>query len=272
MIYGREEGIVVIIDSHVHIGCFGKYDMKPEYVIESMRRYGISYSLLSPITGVEFGQDHTPLPDDWPYNQIVANMEAIEFARENDGMIGVLPWCRIAAEGFNDDFVSIVDRGGQYIKGLKFHPYHSMLPITAPQVEPYLAFARERKLPVLVHSSNDEYSQPRFVYETAKVHPENVFIMAHMGLITDNNEAIELIGSLPNLYGDTAWVKPESGLKLIQKYGAHKLLFGTDNPIDGVDTYAHPFYKTYFSEFRQWVSRDDYELLMHGNAERLFDL
>ena len=85
-------------------------------------------------------------------------------------------------------------------------------------------------------------------------------------------EAIELIGSLPNLYGDTAWVRPESVLTLIKKYGANKLLLGTDNPIDGPDTYSHAFYKTYFGEFREWISSGDYELLMHGNAERLFDL
>lgn len=262
----------MIIDSHVHIGCFGRYDMKPEYVIDSMRRYGINYSLVSPLTGVEFGPDHTPLPDDWAYDQISANEEAIAFARNNDGSIGILVWCRPFNEGFNDRFAAMVDNGGKYVKGLKFHPYYSKLPINAPQTEPYLAFAAERGLPVLVHSANDEYSQPRFVYEAAKAHPEITFIMAHVGLMTDNNEAIELIGSLPNLYGDTAWVKPESGLRLIQKYGAHKLLFGTDNPIDGSDTYAHPFYKTYFGDFRQWISPDDYELLMHGNAERIFDI
>ena len=262
----------MIIDAHVHIGCFGKYDMKPQYVIDSMKRYGIDYSLLSPITGVEFGQDHVPLPDDWKYDQVTANAEAIEFAVQNEGMIGILPWCRPAAEGFNDDFAELVDRGGKYIKGLKFHPYHSMLPITAPQVEPYLAFAAGRGLPVLVHSADDEFSQPKFVYEAAKAHPQINFIMAHMGLITDNNEAIELIGSLPNLYGDTAWVRPESGLKLIRKYGAHKLLFGTDNPIDGPDTYDHPFYRVYLGGFRDMVTPDEYELLMHGNAERLFDL
>ena len=262
----------MIIDSHVHIGCFGKYDMKPEYLIDSMQRYGIDYSLMSPITGVEFGQDHTPLPDDWPYDQLSANEEAIEFARENDGKIGILPWCRPAAEGFNDAFVKLIDQGGTYIKGLKFHPYHSMLPITAPQVEPYLAFAAERRLPVLVHSSGDEFSEPRFVYEAAKAHPEINFIMAHVGLLTDNNEAIELIGSLDNLYGDTAWVKPELGLKLIRKYGAHKLLFGTDNPIDGPDTYDHPFYRVYLGEFRDWVTPEAYEMLMFRNAIRLFDL
>lgn len=262
----------MIIDAHIHIGVFGKYNMKPEYIVDSMNRYGIDYSLLSPITGVEFGQEHAPLPDDWAYDQISANEEAIAFARENDGKIGIMVWCRPFKEGFNDAFAAMVERGGKYVKGLKFHPYHSMLPINTPQTEPYLAFAAERNLPVLVHTSDDEYSQPRFLYETAKAHPEITFIMAHIGLLTDNNEAIELIGSLPNLYGDTAWVKPASGLKLMQKYGAHKLLFGTDNPIDGPDTYAHPFYKTYFNEFRQWVSPDDYELLMHGNAERLFDI
>ena len=262
----------MIIDAHVHIGVIGKYDMKPEYVIDSMKRYGISYSLVSPITGVEFGENHTPFPDDWPYNQQTANREALDFARENDGKIGILPWCRPSAEGFDDAFVRLVDDGGKYVKGLKFHPYHSMLPITAPQVEPYLAFAAERRLPVLVHSSGDEYSEPRFVYETAKAHPNISFIMAHVGLLTDNNEAIELIGSLPNLYGDTAWVRPESGLKLIKKYGAHKLLFGTDNPIDGPDTYSHEFYKVYFGEFRNWVTAEEYELLMHGNAEKIFGL
>lgn len=262
----------MIIDSHVHIGVFGRYDMKPEYVIDSMKRYGVDYSLVSPITGVEFAEDHSPLSEDWFYDQISANEEAIAFARLNDGKIGILPWCRPNSEGFIDAFAQLINEGGRTIKGLKFHPYYSKMPINAPQVEPYLSFAAEKGLPVLVHSSNDEYSQPRFVYETAKAHPEVAFIMAHVGLITDNNEAIELIGSLPNLYGDTAWVKPESGLRLIKKYGAHKLLFGTDNPIDGPDTYAHPFYQVYLGEFREWVSHDDYELLMHGNAERIFNL
>ena len=169
---------------------------------------------------------------------------------------------RCDAEGFTDEFARLIDESGRYIKGLKFHPYHSMLPVTAPQIEPYLSFAAEKGLPVEVHSSNDEFSQPRFVYEVAKAHPSINFIMVHMGLITDNNEAIELIGSLPNLYGDTTWVKPESGLKLMKKYGAHKLLFGTDNPIDGPDTYAHPFYKVYMGEFREWVSHDDYVTIL----------
>ena len=70
----------------------------------------------------------------------------------------------------------------------------------------------------------------------------------------------------------TAEIHLRGGKDTPKKYGAQKLLFGTDNPIDGVDTYAHPFYQAYFGEFKKQVSPDDYELVMHGNAERLFNL
>lgn len=262
----------MIIDAHVHIGEFGRFDMKPEYVIESMEKYGIDYSLVSNGICCEFTEDRKPLPDDWNITQYSGNMQTVEFARKYDGKIGVLPWCKPHTEGFNDNFVKLIEDGGNYIKGLKFHPFYSMTPITALQIAPYIAFAAERRFPVLVHSANEEWSHPEFVYEIAKINPNVNFIMAHIGLESDNEEAIELIGSLPNLYGDTAWVKPESALKLVKKYGAHKLLFGTDNPIDGVDTYSHPFYKEYFGEFKNNVSPDDYQLIMHGNAERLFNL
>lgn len=262
----------MIIDAHVHIGDFGNFKMKPETVIESMERYRIDYSLVSSGACCEFTEDRKPLPDGWTVTQYSGNMQTVEFALKYRDKIGVLIWCKPSTEGFNSDFAKLIESGGSLIKGLKFHPFYSMTPMTDARVEPYLTFAAERKLPVLVHSAADEWSQPKFVYEAAKANPTVNFIMAHMGLGTDNEEAVELIGSLPNIYGDTAWVKPESALKLIKKYGAHKLLFGTDNPIDGVDTYAHPFYKEYFNEFKNNVSPDDYKLIMHANAERLFNL
>ncbi len=263
---------MMIIDSHVHIGELGSFDMKPAYVMASMEKYGVDYSLVSSGAAAEFGQQNEPMPDDWPYDQYSANRLTVEMARQYEGKIGVALWCRPHTEGLNDRFLQLLEEGGAYVKALKFHPYHSMMPITAPQIQPYLALARERGLPVVVHSAVDEWSQPQYVYEAAKAHPEVNFVMVHMGLCSDNGEAIELVGSLPNLYGDTTWVRPESALQLVRQYGAHKLLFGSDNPIDGVDTYAHPFYRTYFGAFKDWVKPDEYELIMHGNAERLFHL
>ena len=100
--------------------------------------------------------------------------------------------------------------------------------------------------------------------------------MVHMDLGSDNSQAIELLGKLPNLYGDTTWVPVESTLKAINKWGSEKILFGSDNPIDGKDTYLNDkfgnrsLYQQYFNEFKTMVSKQAYDNIMYKNAERLF--
>ena len=102
--------------------------------------------------------------------------------------------------------------------------------------------------------------------------------MVHMGLGTDNSEAIELIQKLPNLYGDTTWVPVSSTLRLIEKAGIEKIMFGSDNPIDGPDTYLcnrtgdRSLYQQYFNELKEILSPDDYDRLMYKNASELFGI
>ena len=102
--------------------------------------------------------------------------------------------------------------------------------------------------------------------------------MVHMGLGTDNSEAIELVSRLPNLYGDTTWVSPESTYRLIKTAGIGKVLFGSDNPIDGKDTYLHnrtgdrSLYQIYFNEFKTMITSEEYDRLMYKNAAELFGI
>ena len=99
-----------------------------------------------------------------------------------------------------------------------------------------------------------------------------------MDLGTDNRTALELLGKLPNLYGDTTWVPLSTTLEAIKRYGSEKMLFGSDNPIDGMDTYLHnktgerSLYQQYFNEFKSMVSKDDYDNVMYKNAMRLFKI
>jgi predicted TIM-barrel fold metal-dependent hydrolase len=93
-----------------------------------------------------------------------------------------------------------------------------------------------------------------------------------MGLVTDNLEAIELISKLPNLYGDTTWVKPENVLLAIEKCGTDKILFGTDNPIDGIDTLGKPNYQEIINNFKTILSETEYENLMYKNAQKVFKI
>ena len=50
-----------------------------------------------------------------------------------------------------------------------------------------------------------------------------------------------------------------------------KIMFGTDNPIDGKDTLNHPWYKKYLHhKFK--ISDEDYEKLMYLNAKKVYKI
>ena len=56
------------------------------------------------------------------------------------------------------------------------------------------------------------------------------------------------------------------------------VMFGSDNPIDGVDTYAYnsygepSVYKQYFDDLKEMISYEDYENLMDKTARYLFGI
>ena len=87
-----------------------------------------------------------------------------------------------------------------------------------------------------------------------------------------------LFGKLENLYGDTTWVPVGSTVEAIRRWGSEKVLFGSDSPIDGRDTYLHnrtgdrSLYQEYFHEFKELVSAEDYDNVMYKNAQRLFGI
>ena len=83
---------------------------------------------------------------------------------------------------------------------------------------------------------------------------------------------------LPNLYGDTAWVPLASTVQAIKECGADKIMFGTDNTIDGVDTLGvnpsgeRSLYQQYFNELKELITPQEYEKLMYKNSIKVFKL
>ena len=264
----------MIIDSHVHIGNICKFDMPENMVLESMKNYNIDFSLISNIEGAEFDCEQKIIKQELAHSQYEVNIKAIEFAKANKDKIGVLLWGRPSNEGCNEEFEKMIVDNKDVVYGIKIHPYHSKISFDSKEVERYIKLADKYGLPVLTHTASDENSDCEIVYKMAEKYPNVNFIMGHMGLGTDNKRAIELIKKLNNLYGDTAWVEPGHAIEMIKKCGSNKLLFGTDNPIDGVDTYSHPTVCSIYlgDEFRCKLSREDYENVMFKNAIRLFNL
>ena len=68
-------------------------------------------------------------------------------------------------------------------------------------------------------------------------------------------------------------MKPEKAMKAIKVCGIDKILFGTDNPVNGVDSYDDEnFYNFYRYDMKEMVSKEDYDKFMFENAIKLFNL
>lgn len=260
----------MIIDSHIHIGKIINFNMPEETVLASMDKYGIDFSLVSNGEAAEVDHEQKPIPKEAQFGQIELNEKLIKFVRSNPDKLGALLWVKPISEGCTKELEKFLVKNKDVIYGIKVHPYHSKISFGSPEVAKYIELARKYSLPVVTHTASDYESSPKVAYEVALKNPDVNFVMVHMGLGTDNEEAIELISKLPNLYGDTTWVTPDKALKAINICGADKILFGSDSPIDGLDTYI--FYKPYFQDMKNLLPKENYEKLMFKNAISLFKL
>lgn len=268
----------MIIDSHVHIGSMIDFNMSPDDVLYSMERYGIDFSLVSSVDAAEFDHRGKKVPKRFQKPQNVVFRETLAFAARYPERIGAMPWLKLHSELPDAEFEAMLERNRHLVYGLKFHPFHSRVAPDDPAIEPVYALAQKYRLPIVSHTGGCEEARSIHLYNAAVRHPELNFVMVHMDLGTDNSEAIELLGRADNLYGDTTWVPVKSTLKAIERYGSGKILFGSDNPIDGRDTYLHnktgdrSLYQEYFNEFRAIISPEDYDNIMYRNAARIFGI
>lgn len=267
----------MIIDTHVHIGQSLNFDMKEEDVLYSIDKYNIDIAVVSNCQAASHDHERKLLPDELQTSGIDCLKRSIKFARENPGRIYLQHWVK-PMEEITAEVRDLIEANLDIIKGIKFHPYHSGVAFTDKSCEKYVKLAVEYGLPVISHTGTEYDDNPRRLFEMAKKYPDTNFVMVHLGLGSDNKEAIELCAEQKNLYGDTTWVSVRSALEFVNKCGCERLMFGSDSPIDGKDTYAYNFkgerslYQEYFKEFREMVSQEVYDNIMYRNASRLFKI
>ena len=269
----------MIIDTHVHIGgeAVG-FTMNEDMVIEAMNKYGIDFAIVSNGDAGEVDHEQNVLSENLQVSQEDALLRTIKFANKYPNKIGVAPWIKPLTEGYTKEFEKMVYENKDIIFAIKIHPFHSnILPID-DRVLPYIELAEKLNVPVVSHTGNSEVDSPKNLYNAAKLFPKVKFVMVHMGLGTDNKKALELLGKADNLYGDTAWVPMSTTLEAIKLYGSKKMIFGSDMPIDGVDTYLcnprgeRSLYQDYFNELPKLITREEYDDLMYRNAMRVFGI
>jgi len=256
----------MIIDTHVHIGTIENFDLTETMLLEAMDRYGIDFALVSNVEGSEFIPPHGPVTD--PVAERDANQKVLSMVRRHPDRLRGLYWAKPYTEGYSADVLLFLQDNRDAFAGFKFHPDMSQLKVTDQRYVPYLECAKTLAMPVAVHTAHDIYAHPSFAREVAEQWPLLNFVLVHMGLASDNLESIEYMGELENVYGDTTWVSFDSIEKAVESVGSHKILFGTDAPIDGVDTYD--WYQDKIRGIREKLDDADTENILFRNARRVF--
>lgn len=266
----------MIIDTHAHIGDQFDFYMTEEMVLECINKYEVAYALISNADAVEVDCEQNLIPMQAQISQEDNLKRVLVFARENKGKIGVGVWVKPLTETMTQELEALIEENRDIIYALKLHPFHSKISPMDERVKPYLELAKKYNLAVVSHTGGCEEASPTHLYEAAKLYPEIPFVMVHMGLGSDNKEALDLLGKADNLYGDTAWVPMETTIEAIKRYGSKKMIFGSDMPIDGVDTYVcnpkgeRSLYQDYFHVLPKKISEEEYKDLMYRNAMEIF--
>ena len=267
------------IDTHVHIGGdkLG-FSMSENLVIAAMEKYEIDYALVSNSDAAEVDHEQRLLPKELQTPQEEALLRTLKFAKKNPGKIGVGVWAKPLKEQVTPELEKLIQENLNLIHAIKLHPYHSDISPVDPRTIPFLELADKYGLAVVSHTGGCEEAEPVHVYEAAKMFPNIPFVMVHMGLGSDNKEALDLLGKADNLYGDTTWVAMETTIEAIKRYGSKKMMFGSDMPIDGLDTYfcnpkgERSVYQDYFHVLPERIEKEAYEDLMWKNAVQIFRL
>lgn len=266
-----------IIDTHTHIGGKNIGFCMSESIFDCMiKHYPMEYYIVSNCDSAEFGHGQIALESEKQITQEDSLIRLIEFAKPRKEKVGIAVWVKPYNQTVTLQLRRLIEENRELIKAVKFHPYHSMISPVDERALPFLKLAAEYHLPVVSHTGGCEMASPKYVYQAAKMYPNINFVMVHMGLGTNNMEAIDLLGKADNLYGDTTWVKVHSVLEVIKRYGSKKILFGSDAPIDGVNTYRYntkgdkSLYQEYFNNLPNLICEEDYYNLMYGNAKRIF--
>lgn len=257
----------MIIDTHLHEGAAGFFNLSLSKLLEQMALNGIDGGIVSTVACSEYDAV-TGEPFDTPVTQLGENRRLLERIRREAKQLKLAFWCRPSREECSGvaDFIRENRRDAV---ALKLHPFYSRLAIGDRRYEPYFDIARELGLPVCVHTSNDGLSDPEQLLEVAKRHPQVNFVMVHMGLQTDNEAAIRCLRQSDNLFGDTTWVPYEKTRKALEILGGTKMVFGSDAPIDGDRSYT--LYQEYLQDYVQHPTAL-LDRLMYRNARELFGL
>jgi len=127
---------------------------------------------------------------------------------------------------------------GQGFAGAKLHPDFQRFPADGPEVFFIYEALAAHRMPLLLHAGDHRYdfSSPVRVANAARAFQELTFVAAHLGGWSEWEESARLL-PCGNVLVDTSsslgCLPPARAKEIIRAFGAERVLFGTDFPMQG---------------------------------------
>lgn len=256
------------IDAHAHTGYFPNLATCEKNILTSIEKFKIDFTLFS-FDGSEFNDNENSRKR--LVQQIIGFEKAYSFMAKNPYKFGMLCWIRPNTENNFVEVDNFIANHRKSIYGIKVHPYCSKLKIDDSKFIPYFKIAEKYHLPICVHTAIDKYSQTKYLIKVAKIWPQLNFIAAHGELMSNHKIMLKALKECKNIYLDTAWMDM-SFITILKNNGfIDRVIFGTDNPINGIDTLNDKIYKNYFNNSID-LPIEDYEKLMWKNALKVYNI
>ncbi|MBP1559190.1 MAG: amidohydrolase [Oscillospiraceae bacterium] len=157
------------------------------------------------------------------------------------------------------------------LRGVKLHADIQAIAADDPRCMKIYAICQERGLPMLLHTGDHRfnYSNPKRIAHVLESFPNLTVVGAHLGGWSVWDEAEHILPGHPNFYVDCSSsmyaLSPEKTLEIIRTYGAERVLYGTDFPMWPMEKEIQRF-------FDLALTKEEQELILHKNAEKLFGI
>ena len=154
------------------------------------------------------------------------------------------------------------------LKGVKLHPDIQQFKIDDYRCLKIYELCEQDGLPILMHTGDHryDYSNPNRLFPVMDIYTGLTVIGAHFGGWSIWEEASERLSALPNLYVDCSsslpYISSETAKKIVHRYGAHKVLFGTDYPMWCPSEELNRFFKIGLTD-------EENKMILSENVKRL---
>lgn len=157
------------------------------------------------------------------------------------------------------------------LKGVKLHPDIQAFKIDDYRCLKIYELCEERKLPILMHTGDNrfDYSNPNRLLPVLEIYSGLTVIGAHFGGWSIWEEASRAYADIPNFYVDCSssfYYLPKEKIKqIIRRYGANRVLFGTDYPMWTYDSELEYFFSLELDE-------SENRCILNNNVSKIFNL